>query len=142
MSLIVQKFGGTSVGSPDRINSVADRVCATTRSGHGVVAVVSAMGDTTDDLIQLAEAITPDPPAREMDMLLTAGERITMALLAMAISARGVEAMSLTGSQAGILTDGTHGAARIREIRGDRIQEGLARGKLVIVAGFKGVDPT
>ncbi|HJR87536.1 MAG TPA: aspartate kinase [Acidimicrobiia bacterium] len=142
MSLIVQKFGGTSVGSPDRINSVADRVCATTRSGHGVVAVVSAMGDTTDDLIQLAEAITPDPPAREMDMLLTAGERITMALLAMAISARGVEAMSLTGSQAGILTDGTHGAARIREIRGDRIQEGLARGKVVIVAGFQGVDPT
>jgi aspartate kinase len=142
VSLIVQKFGGTSVGTPDRITSVADRVCATARSGHKVVVVVSAMGNTTDELLRLAEAVTPDPPAREMDMLLTAGERITMALLAMAISGRGVEAMSLTGSQAGILTDGVHGSARIREIRGDRIQDGLARGKVVIVAGFQGVDPT
>lgn len=141
MSLVVQKYGGTSVANPERISAVADRVCATARDGHQVVVVVSAMGHTTDELIALAQAITPDPPAREMDMLLTSGERIAMALTAIAIHARGVSAMSLTGSQAGILTDGTHGSAKIQEIRADRVREGLARGHVVIVAGFQGVDP-
>ena len=142
LTLIVQKYGGTSVGNPERINAVADRVVATALAGNQVVVVVSAMGDTTDELIELAQAVTPDPPAREMDMLLTAGERIAMALLAMAIISRGVEAMSLTGSQAGILTEGTHGSAKIREVRADRVREGLERGRVVIVAGFQGVDPT
>jgi aspartate kinase len=141
MSLVVQKYGGTSVADPERISRVADRIVATKSEGHDVVVVVSAMGHTTDQLIELAEAINPDPPAREMDMLLTAGERISMALTAMAIESRGVQAVSFTGSQAGILTDAAHGAARIQEIRGTRVQEGLADGKVVIVAGFQGVDP-
>lgn len=142
MTLVVQKYGGTSLATPEHISAVADRVCATARSGNEVVVVVSAMGQTTDELISLAQAITPDPPAREMDMLLTSGERIAMALTAIAIHARGVSAVSLTGSQAGILTDGTHGAAKIQEIRAERVQKGLAQGKVVIVAGFQGVDPT
>ncbi|CAN5803453.1 aspartate kinase [soil metagenome] len=142
MPLIVQKFGGTSVATPERISAVADRVCATARNGTKVVVVVSAMGHTTDELISLAQAITPDPPAREMDMLLTSGERIAMALTAIAIDARGVSAMSLTGSQAGILTAGAHGSAKIAEVRAERVREGLAQGKVVIVAGFQGVDPT
>ncbi|HSL25530.1 MAG TPA: aspartate kinase, partial [Acidimicrobiia bacterium] len=141
MSLIVQKYGGTSVANPERINAVADRVAETRRDGHEVVVVVSAMGHTTDELFELARAVSPDPPAREMDMLLTSGERIAMALTAMAINARGVGAISLTGSQAGILTDGVHGSAKIREIRGERIRAGLDAGKVVIVAGFQGVDP-
>ncbi len=140
MPLVVQKYGGTSVADPERISAVADRVCATARENQ-VVVVVSAMGQTTDELISLAQAITPDPPAREMDMLLTSGERIAMALLAIAIHARGVSAVSLTGSQAGILTQGSHGAAKISEVRADRVREGLAQGKVVIVAGFQGVDP-
>ena len=139
--LIVQKYGGTSVASPDRISAVADRICATKEAGHDVVVVVSAMGKTTDELITLASAVNPDPPAREMDMLLTAGERISMALTAMAIAKRGVEAVSFTGSQAGILTDAAHGAAKITEIRGTRVKESLADDKVVIVAGFQGVDP-
>lgn len=139
--LIVQKYGGTSVASPERISTVADRICATKEAGHDVVVVVSAMGKTTDELITLASAVNPDPPAREMDMLLTAGERISMALTAMAIAKRGVEAVSFTGSQAGILTDAAHGAAKITEIRGTRVKESLAEGKVVIVAGFQGVDP-
>jgi aspartate kinase len=139
--LIVQKYGGTSVASPERISAVADRICATKADGHDVVVVVSAMGKTTDELIELASAVNPDPPAREMDMLLTAGERISMALTAMAIHRRGVEAVSFTGSQAGILTDAAHGAAKITEIRGTRVKESLAEGKVVIVAGFQGVDP-
>lgn len=142
MTLVVQKYGGTSLATPEHISAVADRVCATARAGNKVVVVVSAMGQTTDELISLAQAITPDPPAREMDMLLTSGERIAMALTAIAIHARGVSAVSLTGSQAGILTDGTHGAAKIQEIRAERVQKGLAQGKVVIVAGFQGVDPT
>ncbi|MFN2485587.1 MAG: aspartate kinase [Acidimicrobiia bacterium] len=142
MPLIVQKFGGTSVATAERISAVADRVCATARNGTKVVVVVSAMGHTTDELISLAQAITPDPPAREMDMLLTSGERIAMALTAIAIDARGVSAMSLTGSQAGILTAGAHGSAKIAEVRAERVREGLAQGKVVIVAGFQGVDPT
>ncbi len=141
MSLIVQKYGGTSVGDPERIKRVAGRIAATRRSGNDVIVVVSAMGQTTDELIALAADINASPPAREMDMLLTAGERISMALLAMALDIEGVEAVSLTGSQAGILTDESHGAARIREIRGDRIRMSLDEGKVVIVAGFQGVSP-
>lgn len=142
MSLIVQKYGGTSVATPERISAVASRVVETHQQGNHVVVVVSAMGQTTDDLVDLAKAVNPDPPAREMDMLLTSGERIAMALTAMAINSHGVGAISLTGSQAGILTDGAHGSAKIREIRGDRIRDGLDSGKVVIVAGFQGVDPT
>jgi aspartate kinase len=141
MPLVVQKYGGTSVATPERIAAVADRVVETLREGNQVVVVVSAMGQTTDELMDLARAVNPDPPAREMDMLLTSGERIAMALTAMAITARGVGAISLTGSQAGILTDGVHGSAKIREIRGERIRDGLDQGKVVIVAGFQGVDP-
>ena len=142
MALIVQKFGGTSVGDPDRIRRVARRVADTSRDGNEVIVVVSAMGKSTDELIALAGDISPNPPAREMDMLLTAGERISMALVAMALHAEGVEAVSLTGSQAGILTDNEHGSAKITEIRGDRIRNSLNEGKVVIVAGFQGVSPT
>jgi aspartate kinase len=142
MALIVQKYGGTSVATPERISAVASRVVETHQKGNRVVVVVSAMGRTTDDLTSLAKAVNPDPPAREMDMLLTSGERIAMALTAMAINSHGVGAISLTGSQAGILTDGAHGSAKIREIRGERIRDGLDSGKVVIVAGFQGVDPS
>ena len=141
MALVVQKYGGTSVGSPDRISRVADRIVATRAAGNDVVVVVSAMGSTTDELVALAEAVNPRPPAREMDMLLSAGERISMALCAMAIAARGVEAVSFTGSQAGIITDAAHGRAKIQEIRGTRVREALAEGKVAIVAGFQGVNP-
>lgn len=141
MALVVQKYGGTSVGSPERISRVADRIVATRAAGNEVVVVVSAMGSTTDELIALAEAVNSRPPAREMDMLLTAGERISMSLTAMAIAARGVEAVSFTGSQAGIITDSAHGQAKIQEIRGTRVREALAEGKVAIVAGFQGVDP-
>ena len=141
MSLIVQKYGGTSVATPERISAVADRIVATRAAGNDVVVVVSAMGKTTDELLELAAAVSPSPPARELDMLLTAGERITMALTAMAIQARDVQAVSFTGSQAGILTDSAHGAAKITEITGGRVREAIADGKVVIVAGFQGVDP-
>jgi aspartate kinase len=141
MPLIVQKYGGTSVATPERISAIADRIVATRKDGNDVVVVVSAMGKTTDELLDLAAAISPVPPARELDMLLTAGERISMALTAMAIQARGVEAVSFTGSQAGILTDSEHGAAKITEITGGRVKEAIAAGRVVIVAGFQGVDP-
>ena len=141
MPITVQKYGGTSVADPTRISSVADRVTATRRAGDDVVVVVSAMGQTTDELLALAADINPSPPPREMDMLLTAGERITMALLAMALDARGIPAVSYTGSQAGILTDSSHGEARIREVTGQRVRASLTEGKVVIVAGFQGVDP-
>lgn len=141
MPLIVQKYGGTSVATPERISAVADRIVATRKDGNDVVVVVSAMGKTTDELLDLAAAVSPHPPARELDMLLTAGERISMALTAMAIQARGVEAVSFTGSQAGILTDSEHGAAKITEITGGRVREAIAEGRVVIVAGFQGVDP-
>jgi aspartate kinase len=145
MALIVQKYGGTSVGSPERIRLVAQRVAEVRRAGHAVAVVVSAMGDTTDELVQLAVEVTGrDAPGgahpRELDMLLTAGERISMALLAMAIREHDVEAISLTGSQAAIITDDTHTAARITEIRADRVREHLDRGCIVIVAGFQGVS--
>ncbi len=141
MPIVVQKYGGTSVADPERIEAIAERVVATRRAGNDVVVVVSAMGDTTDQLVELAHAISPNPPAREMDMLLTAGERITMALTAMAIQKRGFAAVSFTGSQAGILTDSSHGEARIKEITGQRVSEALTAGKVAIVAGFQGVDP-
>lgn len=141
MAIIVQKYGGTSVADAERIRAVADRVAATRLEGHRVVVVVSAMGHTTDELVKLAADVSPNSHLREMDMLLTAGERISMALLAMAIRDRGVEALSLTGSQAGILTDTSHGSAKIRDIRAIRVQEGLEEGRVVIVAGFQGVSP-
>ena len=141
MSLIVQKYGGTSVADGERIKRVAARVAATRRAGNDVIVVVSAMGGTTDQLIDLARQVSSSPPGREMDMLLTAGERITMALLAIAIHEEGVEAVSFTGSQAGILTDSSHGQAKIQEIRNFRVEESLNEGKVVIVAGFQGVDP-
>ena len=138
MSLIVQKYGGTSVADADRIKRVAARVAATRKAGNDVIVVVSAMGGTTDQLIELARQVSPSPPGREMDMLLTAGERIAMALLAIAIQEEGVEAVSFTGSQAGILTDSSHGQAKIQEIRSFRVEESLKEGKVVIVAGFPG----
>ncbi len=141
MALIVQKYGGTSVGDADRIRRVAHRVVAEARDGNQVVAIVSAMGKSTDELIALAREVSHSPAPREMDMLLTAGERISMSLLAMAIQDLGMQALSLTGSQAGILTDSSHGEARITHIRGDRVREHLDQGKIVIVAGFQGVDP-
>ncbi len=141
MGLIVQKFGGTSVADAPRIHNVARRVVETYDAGNDVVVVVSAMGDTTDELIALATEVSPNHHDREMDMLLTAGERISIALTAMAIQDLGPEAMSLTGSQAGILTTAQHGQAEIIDIRAQRVRDGLAEGKVVIVAGFQGVDP-
>ena len=140
MGLLVQKFGGTSVADPDRIRAVADHVVRTRRAGNDVVAVVSAMGKTTDDLMRLANDVARHPGGREMDMLLTAGERISMALLSMAVEDLGQPAVSFTGSQAGIVTDTEHGKAKIIEVRGERIREALAGGKVAIVAGFQGVS--
>ncbi len=140
MALVVQKYGGSSVADAERIKRVAERIVATHREGHDVVVVVSAMGDTTDDLRDLAEQVTPMPPARELDMLLTAGERISMALLAMAIATLGHDARSFTGSQAGIITDSAHGKAKIIDITPGRIREALAKGRIAIVAGFQGVS--
>ena len=141
VAIVVQKYGGTSVGDVDRIKQVADRVPATRQAGADVVVVVSAMGQTTDELVDLARQITDSPPPREMDMLLTAGERVSMALLAIALDVRGIPAVSYTGSQAGILTDSSHGEARITRITGERVKESLEKGRVVIVAGFQGVDP-
>jgi aspartate kinase len=140
VALVVQKYGGTSVGDAERIRGVARRVVATAERGAGVCVVVSAMGETTDQLLELAAQISPAPPARELDMLLTAGERISMALLSMAIIELGREAISLTGSQAGIVTDTKHGKARIVDVRARRVLEALDAGKIVIVAGFQGVS--
>jgi aspartate kinase len=140
VSLIVQKYGGTSVGTPERIQAVADRVARAKREGKSLVVVVSAMGDTTDELIELAHKISKNPHPREMDMLLTVGERISMALLSMALADRHVPAVSLTGSQTGIITDTGHRRARIRRILGDRVRAALAENKVVIVAGFQGVS--
>ena len=138
MALIVQKFGGSSVADAASIKRVAERIVATRRAGNDVVVVVSAMGDTTDELIDLAEAVTEHPAPREMDMLLTAGERISMALLAMTIKGLGQEALSFTGSQAGMITDSTHGAARIVDVTPKRVQAALDGGAIAIVAGFQG----
>ncbi len=138
--LVVQKFGGTSVGDADRIRAVADHVARTRRAGDDVVAVVSAMGRTTDDLIRLAGEVSSDPPPREYDMLVSSGERISMALLCMALSDLGVPAASFTGSQAGIVTDTDHTRAKILEVRADRLREALAGGVVPVVAGFQGVS--
>lgn len=140
MPLLVQKYGGTSVGTPERIHAVADRIVRSRRAGTDLVIVVSAMGDTTDDLIDLANRVSDHSHPREMDMLLTAGERISMALVAMAVSDRGQEAVSFTGSQSGIVTDTSHTRAKILEVKADRIREELNRGRVVIVAGFQGVS--
>jgi aspartate kinase len=141
MPVVVQKYGGTSVGNPSRIKKVADRIVSTRDQGNDLVVVVSAMGQTTNSLLELAAQVSTVPHPREMDMLLTAGERISMALLAMALNERGVPAVSYTGSQAGILTDSAHGGARITRITGERVRGSLDAGKVVIVAGFQGVDP-
>ncbi len=138
MGLVVQKYGGSSVADAERIKRVAERIVATKRDGHDVVVVVSAMGDTTDELIDLAEQIVPVPDGREFDMLLTAGERISMALLAMAINSLGYKAESFTGSQAGVLTTSVHGKARIVDITPGRIENSVAEGNIAIVAGFQG----
>ncbi len=140
MPIVVQKYGGTSVGDTDRIRAVADRIVRAREQGQHVVVVVSAMGETTDDLLDKASDITPVPEPRELDMLLTAGERIAMSLLAIAVNARGCRAASYTGSQAGIITDTQHGKARIVEIRPTRIKESLDAGNVVILAGFQGLS--
>jgi aspartate kinase len=140
VALVVQKYGGTSVGDPDRIKAVADHIARTARAGNEVIVTVSAMGKTTDDLLRLAHDVAGDPGGRELDMLLTAGERISIALVAMAVCDLGVSARSFTGSQAGIVTDTEHGNAKIVEIKGDRIGEALDGGHVAIVAGFQGVS--
>ena len=140
MGLIVQKFGGSSVADAEGMKRVAARIVATKKAGHQVVVVVSAMGDTTDELIDLANAVTPIPQGRELDMLLTAGERISMALLAMAINNLGFEALSFTGSQAGVITDSVHGKARIIDVTPGRIREAIDSGAIAIVAGFQGIS--
>ncbi len=140
MALVVQKYGGSSVADADGIKRVAQRIVATRKAGHSVVVVVSAMGDTTDELRDLANQVSPLPPGRELDMLLTAGERIAMALLAMAIANLGLEGRSFTGSQAGVITDSAHGNARIIDVTPGRIQTALDAGAIPIVAGFQGVS--
>jgi len=140
VSLIVQKFGGSSVADAESIKRVAKRIVETRKAGNEVVVVVSAMGDTTDELLDLAEQVVPLPSGRELDMLLTAGERISMALLAMAIRSLGVEARSYTGSQAGMVTDAQHGSARIVEVSPKRVREALDDGAVAIVAGFQGFN--
>ncbi len=139
MGLVVQKYGGSSVSDAESVKRVARRIVETKRAGNDVVVIVSAMGDTTDDLIDLAEQVSPHPAPRELDMLLTAGERISMAVLAMAIHDLGLEARSYTGSQAGLITDSAHGRARIIDVTPGRIQGALDEGAIPIVAGFQGV---
>ena len=140
MALVVQKYGGSSVADAEAIKRVAERIVSTKRAGHDVCVVVSAMGDTTDELLDLAESVTPLPPGRELDMLLTAGERISMALVAMAVQVQGVEARSFTGSQAGVITTAVHGKARIIDVTPGRIEDALDAGAVAIVAGFQGVS--
>ncbi|MDT0200510.1 aspartate kinase [Nocardioides sp. AE5] len=140
MGIVVQKYGGSSVADATGIKRVAQRIVATRKAGNDVVVVVSAMGDTTDELRDLAEQVSPLPPPREMDMLLTAGERISMALVAMAIAQLGHEARSFTGSQAGVITDSAHGKAKIIDITPGRIEKAIAEGAIAIVAGFQGVS--
>lgn len=141
MALIVQKYGGSSVADAAGIKRVAKRIAESRRAGHQVVVVVSAMGDTTDELIDLAHQMSPLPPSREMDILLTAGERISMSLLAMAIESLGVDAQSFTGQQAGVITDSSHGKARIIDVTPSRITKAIGSGAVAIVAGFQGVNP-
>ncbi|MES4786216.1 MAG: aspartate kinase, partial [Nitrospiraceae bacterium] len=140
MALLVQKYGGTSVGNVERIHHVAERVAKAHKEGHHLVVVVSAMSGETDRLVRLAHEVTPCPDEREMDMLLSTGERVTIALLAMDLRGRGVNARSFTGRQVGIITDGTHTKARIARITAERIREALAEGVIPIVAGFQGIN--
>jgi aspartate kinase len=140
VALVVQKYGGSSLENADRIKRVAERIVATRKAGNDVVVVCSAMGDTTDELLDLAQRVNPVPPEREMDMLLTAGERISNSLVAMAVSALGAEALSFTGSQAGVVTDSTHGRARIIDVTPGRVQQALDEGYICLVAGFQGVS--
>ena len=140
MPIVVQKYGGSSVADPEKLKAVSRRIVAAREAGNRVVAVLSAMGDTTDELLGLAKQVTPAPSRRELDMLLSAGERISMALLSMALNDLGVEAISFTGSQSGIITDDSHASARIVEVRPFRVQDELERGKVVIVAGYQGVS--
>src|SRR5437762_5942903 len=140
MEIVVQKYGGSSVADVPKLERVADRIARTAREGKRVCVVVSAMGKATDQLIALAKQVTESPPRRELDMLLSTGERIAMALLAMAIQKHGLEAISFTGSQSGIMTNDRHSGARIIEVRPVRIQDELERDKIVIVAGFQGVS--
>ncbi len=139
MALVVQKYGGSSVADAERIKRVAERIVATRKAGNDVCVIVSAMGDTTDELLDLAHQVSPLPPGRELDMLLTAGERISMALLAMAIHNLGYEARSYTGSQAGVITTSAHGRARIIDVTPGRLRTALDEGSIAIVAGFQGV---
>jgi aspartate kinase len=140
VALIVQKYGGTSVADPDRMRAVAEHVAFTRSHGNDVVVVVSAMGKATDNLIALADSVSPVQPGREMDMLLTTGERVSAALVTMALAAQGVDAISFTGSQVGIITDNVHRKAKIVEVKGDRVRDALAAGKVAVVAGFQGVS--
>src|SRR5207342_2413753 len=140
VGIVVQKYGGSSVSDAQGIKRVAQRIVATKKEGHDVCVVVSAMGDTTDELLDLAEQVSPLPPGRELDMLLTAGERISMALLAMAIANLGQTARSFTGSQAGVITDSSHGRAKIIDVTPGRIVDALEAGNIAIVAGFQGVS--
>lgn len=140
MPIVVQKYGGSSVADVERLGKVADKVAATRRAGEDVVVVVSAMGKTTDQLLALAHAVDESPPRRELDMLLTTGERVSMALLSMAIQKRGLDAISFTGSQSGIITNDRHFDARIIEVRPFRIEDELARGRVVIIAGYQGMS--
>ena len=140
MALIVQKYGGTSVADPDRIRACADNVAITKRRGNDVIVVVSAMGKATDNLIALADQVAANQSGREMDMLLTTGERQTAALMTMALADRGIDAISYTGSQVGIITDTAHRKAKILEVRGDRVRASLAEGKVCVIAGFQGTS--
>jgi len=140
MALIVQKYGGTSVADPERMRNVARHVAKTRNEGHSLVVVVSAMGKATDNLLQLAHQVSQNPPSREMDMLLTTGERISMSLLCMALHDVGVDAVSFTGSQVGIITDTVHGKAKILEVKGDRVRAAISEGKVAVVAGFQGIS--
>jgi len=140
MAVVVQKYGGSSVADAQKLKHVAERVVRTRREGHDVVVVVSAMGDATDDLLQMAKQVSPNPDRRELDMLLSAGERISMALLSMAIRELGEEAISFTGSQSGIITNDRHVDARIIEVRPFRVQDELSRGRIVVIAGYQGVS--
>src|SRR5215468_3367748 len=140
MAIVVQKYGGSSVADVTKMRKVAERVMKTRAEGHDVVVVVSAMGDTTDELLALAKQVSPNPARRELDMLLTAGERIAMALLSMAIRELGGDAISFTGSQSGIITNDRHVDARIVEVRPFRVQDELARGRIVVIAGYQGVS--
>ena len=138
--MIVQKYGGVCLETPERIKQVAQSVAALAKQER-VIVVVSAMGKTTDDLVRLAYQVSPHPNRRELDMLLTTGERISMALMGMALNDLGCRAISFTGSQAGVMTDGSHSSARIVDVRPVRLQEELDRGRVIVLAGFQGVDP-